>query len=143
MTPIEEGDALLGRLGAALYKALLRTALERARGGDVGDLLERLPMCRREAEREAREAEKAEAQRREVVIAFARGKNPAKLLSEHAKLRRAQDAAYRRWGQRRPDERTARKAHLSNALDGRARTMALLEAAYEHLTGQRMPTERP
>ena len=143
MTAIQEGAALLSRLGAALYKGILRSALERARQGDDADLVRHLPRCRAVAQHEASEAAATEERERARIVTFARGKDPADLAREHAKLRREQDAGYRRWTQRRPDERTARKARLSNALDGRAGRMAQLAAAYEHLTGKPMPTETP
>lgn len=139
MTPIEEGEALVRRLGTALYKAVLRSALDRARQGDEADLERWLPRCRIVAQREADEAAATGRREEERIAVYAAGKEPEQLAREHARLRRVQDAAYRRWTRRRPDERTARKAHLSNGLDGRARAMALLAAAYLHLTGQPMP----
>lgn len=140
MTPLEEAEELLSSVGAPLAKGLLRSAIHAAKEGDLSDLEDALRYARGVAARERADSEAAEAARHRALVAFASGKNPAALAREHAKLRSKQDSDYRKWGQRRPDERTARKAHLSNRLDGRAHDMALLAAAYKLLTGEEIPT---
>ena len=142
MSPLEEAEDLLSSVGAPLAKGLLRSAIQAAKKGGPSDLEDALRYARKTAARERADSDAAEAARHRALVAFAAGKNPAALAREHAKLRAQQDADYRKWGQRRPDERTARKAHMSNRLDGRAHDMMLIAAAYKLLTGEEIPTGR-
>jgi Mg-chelatase subunit ChlD len=133
---IAEARGVLGKIGAPLYKGILRAAIERAEGGDASDLDAALRSARRVLAKEEAEGERGERERRARILALADGRKPDEVAREWARLRKEQDAAYRRWSERRPDERTARKAHLSNRLDGRARRMLDLADIYETLTGK-------
>lgn len=132
---ISEAKTIVSRMAAPLYKGCLAAALKEAEGGSVESLIEQLPIARARLARQDAEF-KARAQAEAERIAAMAARTPIdKVLSEHRKLKREQQRDYVRWTKRRPDERTARKAHMSNRLDGRARRMSDLEAIHQLLTG--------
>jgi hypothetical protein len=132
---IAEAKAMVSRMAAPLYKSCLRTAVEQAEAGSPEYLEEQLPAARARLSRQDAEA-KAQADVEAARIAAMASRTSADdVRAEYRKLRREQDGDYAKWGRRRRDERTARKAHLSNRLDGRARRMSDLDAMYRVLTG--------
>jgi hypothetical protein len=141
MTLLDEAESIAASLSTPLFKAILRAAVRRARDGDMAGLAAEVDMGRAQlAKQRARDAvaDAEEERRLAEVRRDAEGQDPEAVAKAWRKLRAEQDEDYRRWGARRPDERTARKAHTSNRLDGRARRMAALSETYEALTGRRL-----
>jgi hypothetical protein len=132
---IAEAEELIPRMAAPLYKGCLRIAVAEAKTGSLGYLEEQLPLARARIARQDEESRaQAESETRRIA-AMAAATSVDKVRAEHRKLVREQTKDYERWGKRRPDERTARKAHMSNRLDGRARRMSDLDAMHRVLTG--------
>jgi hypothetical protein len=132
---IAEAEELIPRMAAPLYKGCLRIAVDEAKAGSIGYLEEQLPLAKTRIARQDEESRaQAEAETARIA-AMAATTSVDKVRAEHRKLIRAQAKDYERWDKRRPDERTARKAHMSNRLDGRARRMRDLDTMHRILTG--------
>lgn len=121
-----------------LHRAILDTAL-RDGGADLKQVVERSEKIAAQQKAAAQEAEQTEEEntgRAVTRILQEYDDDASRILKAWQKERAKQDQRYQRSGERRPDERTARAAHLSNALDHGARKLGFLAAAYRTLTGQ-------